>query len=78
MALTVRQALQTGLQQLESERRRVDRQIALIGSILDGTRGGTVRRRARRKRRPLTAAARRAISRRMKAYWAKRRRASRS
>ena len=65
--------LRKALQELESEKNRIEGQIAAIQSVLGG--GGT--RRGRRPggagRKPMSAAARRAVSRRMKTYWAKRR-----
>jgi hypothetical protein len=79
MLLSVTAALRKALQQLEAERQRLDRQIAAIRAILDESRDR--RGRAPRgagplpntKRRRMSVAARRAISQRMKAYWAKRR-----
>lgn len=65
--------LRKALLELESEKNRIEGQIAAIQSVLGG--GGA--RRGRRPggtgRKPMSAAARRAVSHRMKAYWAKRR-----
>lgn len=62
---------------LTSDRDRVDRQIDAIQAALaavNGRRlGGADGVGIRRGRRPMSAAARKAIGRRMKAYWAKRR-----
>jgi hypothetical protein len=61
------------------QRAHLDRQIAGVRSALDGLGTGagvgrSLRSRARvRRRRRMSAAARRAVSQRMKAYWAKRR-----
>jgi hypothetical protein len=62
--------LRAALSRLEAERQRVDRQIAAIRTALGGVSNG---RAPARRRRPMTAAARRAVSQRMKAYWAERR-----
>jgi hypothetical protein len=88
MRLDVGKTLQRALSSLETERGRIDRQIAAIRTALDGVDGrprtaGFRRRtapvasdheRAPRRRPRMSEAARRAASRRMKAYWAKRRR----
>ena len=77
MPTNVTAALKTALRQLESERQRLDRQISTLRSVLSGGRetGSTrVALRRRGRRRSMSAAARAAVSRRMKAYWAKRRR----
>ena len=68
--------LRTLLRHLETERQHLDHQIAAIRDVLDGaTRPGSVGR-LRRDTKParprMGAAARRAVSQRMKAYWAKR------
>lgn len=65
--------LRRALLELESEKNRIEGQIAAIQSVLGGG-----ARRGRRPgvgggRKPMSAAARRAVSQRMKAYWAKRR-----
>jgi hypothetical protein len=68
--------LRTLLRQLEAERGHLDHQIAAIRDALDGaTRPGSVGRirRGTKPARPrMSAAARRAVSQRMKTYWAKR------
>ena len=79
MPIDVTMTLRNALRQLEREQGRVDRQIAAIRSALDGLGGPTGRGgRSRpsgsvRRRRRMSAAAKRALSQRMKAYWAKRR-----
>lgn len=72
MADMVVATLRNALAKLTAQKAHVDRQIGAIGTALDalgvrGRRGGT------RKRRPMSAAARKAVGTRMKAYWAKRR-----
>ena len=78
----VTKTLQQALRTLETDRARIDRQIAAVEQVL-GTRDGyrTATRRApsptsARKRRSMTATARNTVSARMKAYWAKRRAAA--
>lgn len=77
MAVDIKRPLQSVLSQLRSERQRIDEQIKVIEGILRNgsldTRPARGGRPGRRGRRPMSAAARRAVSRRMKAYWAKRR-----
>ena len=65
--------LRRALLELESERNRIDGQIAAIQSVLGGGGGRRGRRPGSTGRRPMSPAARRAVSQRMKAYWAKRR-----
>ena len=79
--------LKTALTELRAQRATIEKQInAVEGAIaaLGGevTRSGSAAQAAapvkkRRKRKPLTAAQRKAISARMKASWAKRKRAAR-
>jgi len=75
---TLRQAAR----QLEAEKTRIKHQLAAIGSVvgtLDSAKGGPARaaRQVLKPRRPrMSAAARRAVSQRMKAYWAKRKAAA--
>jgi hypothetical protein len=68
MALDVTPTLRKALHQLETERAQLDRQISLIQAVLGGQNTAP---KARRRR--MSPAARRAVGRRMKAYWAKRR-----
>ncbi len=69
--------LRKALADLEIERTRLDRQIAGIRALLAGeTRGQVHRAPVKRRatgRKPMSAAARKALSQRMKAFWAKRR-----
>ena len=82
MMASVTSALRNALRQLEKERERIDRQITAIRSVLDES--GTARSlaslatpsRRKPKRRQMSAAARRAVSQRMKAYWEKRKAAT--
>ena len=72
MPVDVTRTLQQALQSLESERDRLDRQIRTIRVALgggDGRSGGG----SRGGRRPMSASARKAVSQRMKGYWAARR-----
>jgi hypothetical protein len=69
MPIDVTATLRQALSQLEAERARLDRQLAAVRMVL----GATAPRNSPRARKPLSAAARKAISRRMKAFWAKRR-----
>ena len=79
---SVTSTLRNALRQLEKDRERIDRQIRAIRSVLDES--GTARtlaslatpRRSNPTRRPMSAAARRAVSQRMKAYWEKRKAAA--
>jgi hypothetical protein len=80
--INIRPSLQKALNQLHAERSRIDRQISALTDALAAI-GGDVRRKARevatravkraRRRRAMTAAQKRAVSVRMKAFWAKRR-----
>ncbi len=79
MRPTVTAALRKALRQLENERHDIDRQIGGIRSLLEGTerkgrRPASHASRTRRtvKRRRMSPSARRAVSQRMKAYWAAR------
>ena len=69
--------LRKALRQLEAEKKPIERQIAMLQTALADLGAGNVRRRPRSPARPkarrrMSAAARRAISQRMKASWAKR------
>ena len=76
MPVNVDRTLRVALRKLTAERARIDRQIAALENALGldqtGTqsRGGARRARARKR---MSAAARKATSRRMKTYWAKKR-----
>ena len=76
MAVDVSKVLKSALAELEAQRAEIDRQIAGIRAVLGGTSKATSAKRPRRTRRKLTAAEKKAISRRMKASWAKRKAAS--
>lgn len=74
--------LRAALGQLEDERNRIDRQIAALRTALGESGGGrrgrppgskATKKVVRRRRKGMSAAARKAVSQRMKAYWAKRR-----
>lgn len=76
MPVDVTRTLRQALNELQSERDRIERQIRSIRAVLDGAgdgRGGARGGGGRRRRRSMSAAARRAVSQRMKAYWASRR-----
>lgn len=79
MAADVQATLKRALSQLQRERDQIDRQIAtlstLVGSAISGRRQRRVKkavRKAVRKGRRMTAAQRKAVSQRMKKYWAAR------
>jgi len=70
--------LRKALRQLGAEKQRIDREIMAVRAALEalggksrGTPASATRAKARRRR--MSPAARRAVSQRMKAYWAKRR-----
>lgn len=73
MANGILGSLQTALSKLSAERTRVDRQIAALGTALGTLNGQVPGRRRQGRRRKMSAAARRAVGERMRAYWAKRR-----
>ena len=68
MAIDVTKTLRAALTTLEAEGQRIAKQIAAIRGLVGGNHGV---RRGRRRR--MSSASRAAVSRRMKAYWAKRR-----
>ncbi len=79
MNATVTAVLRKALIQLEKDRQEIDQKIAGIRTLIDVKAGGRRATAARRsparpkaKRRRMSAAARRAVSQRMKAYWAAR------
>ena len=82
IAATLRRALK----QLRSDRTWIDRQIAVVETALAGLRGSIGRgasaakkvaaKTVTRPRRKMSAAQKKAISRRMKEYWAQRRKAA--
>jgi hypothetical protein len=85
MDTNIRKPLQTALSRLTSEKAQIDKRISAIQAVLeleDGRQDGVAapaqpqrkRQQPRRAgRKPMSAAARKAVGRRMKAYWAKRR-----
>ncbi len=79
MTPKVTATLRQALRHLETERQGIDRQIRAIRSVLGEPGDARTRTPAARSSRPtpkprrMSAAARQAVSRRMKAYWAKRR-----
>jgi hypothetical protein len=77
MPVDVTGVLRKALGELEAQKSRLDRQIIALHAVLDGDSpvARTMRSASSRKRR-MSAAARRAVGVRMKAYWAKRREAS--
>jgi hypothetical protein len=72
MANEVATTLRKALGKLTSQKAQLDRQITAIETAL-GVLGGSQQRNGTRGGRRMSPAARRAIGRRMKAYWAKRR-----
>ena len=73
--------LREALQQLEHERATLDRQIAGLRSVLGHTKAAPAAQPARTTmvhRRKMSAAARKLISQRMKALWAKRKTAAKA
>ena len=83
MPVDVTKALKEALSKLTAERQRIDRQAAAIQEAIraaNGANGGqrsssarVVTRGAKRGHRRMSPAERKAVARRMKAYWAKRR-----
>ena len=83
MPVDVTSTLREALAKLTAEKRRIERQAAAIQEALravNGTGGarrsssaGAMTRGAKRSRRQMSATTRKAISAKMKAYWAKRR-----
>jgi hypothetical protein len=78
MIPTITGTLRKALRQLEAGKAQIDRQISAIRSVLQEAGGDRTRAshgvsaRPTTTRRQMSAAARRAVSQRMKAYWAKR------
>src|SRR5437899_12562662 len=82
MPVDVTSTLREALSKLTAEKRRIERQAAAVQDALRAVNGTSVgqpsknnrvTRRAKRRSRRMSPAARRAVSARMKAYWAKRR-----
>ena len=76
MAIEVRSTLRKALGTLQSEQDRIERQISAVQAALAALAGRGAGRNSsatgKRRRKPMSAAARKAVGRRMKAYWAKR------
>ena len=74
MIKSVQSSLNKALKQLHAEKSRIERQISALSAAL-GHLGGKAAAgpRGRRKRSKMSASQKRAVSVRMKAYWAKRR-----
>ena len=72
MTKEVKTAIQTALAQLGAEKSRLERQIAGLRAAL-GALGNQADEAVSPTRRKMSAKARKAIGKRMKAYWAKRR-----
>jgi hypothetical protein len=79
-AVDVTTVLRKALRELESQKSRLDGQIAALHAALDGDAPSTSPTKnistPSRRRRRMSPAARRAVGLRMKAYWAKRRAAA--
>ena len=76
MAIDVRSSLNRALKALHADRARIERQIDAITSAisaLGGAAGRLAKTGARKGRRKMNSAQKKAVSVRMKAYWAKRR-----
>ena len=76
MAIDVRSSLNKALKALHADRARIERQIDAVTSAisaLGGAAGRLAKTAARRGRRKMNSAQKKAVSVRMKAYWAKRR-----
>ena len=76
MAIDVRSSLTKALKALHADRVRIERQIDAVTSAisaLGGAAGRVAKAGVRRGRRKMNSAQKKAVSVRMKAYWAKRR-----
>ena len=83
MSVDITSTLREALAKLTAEKRRIERQAAAIQEALRAVNGtgdtrrsssaGAMTRGAKRSRRQMSATTRKAISAKMKAYWAKRR-----
>ena len=73
MATDVLGTLRKALAELRAEKSRVDGQITVMESAFNALNGQRPVSGRRRRRRGMSAEARRALGKRMKAYWAKRR-----
>jgi hypothetical protein len=74
MANSIHGVIEKALTKLRSDKTRIDRQISALETALSAIRSrGSDNGTAPRSRRKMSAEARTAIAKRMKAYWAKRR-----
>jgi len=74
MANDIQRVIERALTKLRSEKSRIDRQVSALETALAAVRNtGSDNAVAPRPRRKMSAEARRALAKRMKAYWAKRR-----
>lgn len=73
MIVSAQLALRKTLESLENERAKTDKQIRLVRSALAAIGIQNPHLTSRAKRKPMTAAERKSVSKRMKAYWAKKR-----
>jgi len=73
MVEDARAVLERTLTKLEAQKLRTEKEIRAVLAALAALGIANPRLAARRKRRPMGAAERRAVSRRMKAYWARKR-----
>ena len=76
MPVDVQGTVRRAIQQLEAEKRRIDAQITALHAALANANSQRRVRAPGRRRRTMGPAARRAVSQRMQAYWAKRRAAA--
>ena len=76
MPVDVQGTVRKAIQQLEAEKRRIDAQITALQTALGNANPQRRVRAPGRRRKRMGPAARRAVSQRMKAYWAKRRAAA--
>ena len=77
MPIDIRLQLQQAIKQLRAERSRIDHEISALTDALSNIgrgagRAATARKKAKRVRPKMSAAQKKAVSKRMKAYWAKR------
>ena len=82
MSIDVTETLQQAVSQLRAEKDRIDKQIGQLEALIGGSQpaakpAAAAPVKVKRKRKPMSAAAKAEISKRMKASWAKRKRARR-
>lgn len=76
MVKSAQTALKKTLTSLKDQRSKIDQQIKAVQTALVAIGVKTPKLAGRRRRKPMTAAERKSVSKRMKAYWAKKRRTS--